>query len=147
MQTIMTLEEFLQQYRDTLLELRECKDKLLELEYPERGNRITMGDHAGISNHPEEYAIIKDRLERKICALERSLPHRKKQIERFLSRLKQRQARILRRKYIDGLNSLELASWMHVQPKSAIAAVKFAMEHAQEEYEKLTEEKKNKTPE
>ena len=143
---IFTLEEFLQQYQDALTELRDCKEKLLELEYPQRGNRIASGDHAGISNHPEEYTILKDQLERKIKHLESSLPHKKKQIERFLGRLKQRQAKILRRKYIDGLNSLELASWMHVQPKSAIAAVKYALEHAQEEYKKLAENQ-NKAPE
>lgn len=144
---ILTIEEFLQQYRDTLAELQECKDRLLELEYPERGNRITMGDHAGISNHPEEYAIIKDRLERKISNLERVLPHKKKQIERLLNRLKQRQSRVLRKKYIDGLNTLELAAWMHVQPKSANAAVKFAIDAAREEYAKLTEHKTNIAPE
>ena len=139
---ILTLEEFLQQYQDALIELRDCKEKLLELEYPQRGNRIVSGDHAGISNHPEEFAIIKDQLERKIKHLESSLPHKKRQVEKFLNRMKQRQARILRKKYIEGLNSLELAAWMHVQPKSANAAVKFALEEAQKLYEEIT----NKSP-
>ena len=131
----LTIEEFLQQYQDTLIELRECEGRLLELEYPQRGNRILKGEHAGISNQPEEYAIIKDKLERKIAILKAKLPRQKKQIERLLDRLNPRKAKILRRKYIEGLNTLELAAWMHVQPKSAIAALKFAIEHARKEYE------------
>lgn len=146
MQTIQPLNEFLEQYQDALTELRACKDRLLELEYPERGNRITIGDHAGISNHPEEYAIIKDQLERKIYYLEKSLPHKKKQIERFLNRVKPRQARVLRKKYIDGLDNRQLASWMKIQYKSALAVIRLALEHAQLEYDKITQEQKN-TPE
>jgi hypothetical protein len=146
MQTIQPLNEFLEQYQDALTELRACKDRLLELEYPERGNRITIGDHAGISNHPEEYAIIKDQLERKIYYLEKSLPHKKKQIERFLNRIKPRQARVLRKKYIDGLDNRQLASWMKIQYKSALAVIRLALEHAQLEYDKITQEQKN-TPE
>lgn len=146
MQTIQPLNEFLEQYQDALTELRACKDRLLELEYPERGNRITIGDHAGISNHPEEYAIIKDQLERKIYYLEKSLPHKKKQIERFLNRVKPRQARLLRKKYIDGLDNRQLASWMKIQYKSALAVIRLALEHAQLEYDKITQEQKN-TPE
>lgn len=143
MQGVMTLEEFLQQYHDTQIELQECKDKLLELEYPERGNRIATGSHAGVSNQPEEHAIIKDRLERKIKVLEDILPHKKRQIEHFLNQIRQRQARILRKKYIDGLNSLELAAWMHVQPKSANAAVKFALEEARTKYNEIMARRKN----
>jgi hypothetical protein len=146
MQTIQPLNEFLEQYQDALTELKACKDRLLELEYPERGNRITIGDHAGISNHPEEYAIIKDQLERKIYYLEKSLPHKKKQIERFLNRMKPRQARVLRKKYIDGLDNRQLASWMKIQYKSALAVIRLALEHAQLEYDKITQEQKN-TPE
>jgi hypothetical protein len=146
MQTIQPLNEFLEQYQDALTELRACKDRLLELEYPERGNRITIGDHAGISNHPEEYAIIKDQLERKIYYLEKSLPHKKKQIERFLNRMKPRQARVLRKKYIDGLDNRQLASWMKIQYKSALAVIRLALEHAQLEYDKITQEQKS-TPE
>jgi len=133
----LTLEEFLLQYQDALTELNECRERLQELEYPARGNRILKGEHAGISNQPEEYSMIKDSLTRKTEHLERLLPIKRKQIERFLGRLKPRQARILRKKYIEGLNSLEMAAWMHVQPKSAIAAVKLAIEHAQDEYNKL----------
>lgn len=146
MQTIQPLNKFLEQYQDALTELRACKDRLLELEYPERGNRITIGDHAGISNHPEEYAIIKDQLERKIYYLEKSLPHKKKQIERFLNRVKPRQARVLRKKYIDGLDNRQLASWMKIQYKSALAVIRLALEHAQLEYDKITQEQK-KSPE
>lgn len=147
MQGIMTLEEFLQQYQDCLIDLEECKERLKELDYPQRGNRIVTGAHSGISNQPEEHAIVRDQLERKIKTLESVIPHKKKQIEKFLGRMKQRQSRILRKKYIDGLNSLELAAWMHVQPKSANAAVKFAIEAAKEEYTKLTEHKTDKAPE
>ena len=146
MQTIQPLNKFLEQYQDALTELRACKDRLLELEYPERGNRITIGDHAGISNHPEEYAIIKDQLERKIYYLEKSLPHKKKQIERFLNRVKPRQARVLRKKYIDGLDNRQLAFWMKIQYKSALAVIRLALEHAQLEYDKITQEQK-KSPE
>ena len=144
MKAILSVEEFLQQYQKTLAELREAKEKLLELEYPERGNRIVNGCHAGISNQPEEHAIIKDKLEHKIRNLESILPHQRKQIDRFLNRLKQRQARILRKKYIEGLNSLELAAWMHVQPKSANATVKFAIEEAQAKYNEIITHLKNK---
>lgn len=140
---ILTVEEYLQQYQDTLKELNECRDRMLELEYPQRGNRISSGEHSGISNHPEEYAIIKDRLEHKISNLERVLPHKKKQVERLINRVKPRQARILRKKYIEGLNSLELAAWMHVQPKSANAAIKFAIEEARTKYNEILKSHKN----
>ena len=134
----MTLEEFLQQYQDALIDLNECRERLKELDFPQRGNRIVTGTHSGISNQPEEHAIVRDQLERKIKALEGIIPHRKKQIEKFLNRLRQRQARILRKKYIDGLNTLELAAWMHVQPKSATATLKFAMEEARLKYDSIS---------
>jgi len=137
MQGIMTLEEFLQQYQDALIDLEECKERLKELDYPQRGNRIVTGAHSGISNQPEEHAIVRDQLERKIKALESVIPHRKKQIGKFLDRMKPRQARILRKKYIEGLNSLELAAWMHVQPKSANATIKFALEEARIKYKEI----------
>ena len=130
----MTVEEFLGQYQETLRELTECEEKLRELEYPQRGNRIGNGDHAGISNQPEEYTILKDRLQAKKNKLQKQLPRQKRKVEAFLNKLKPRQAKILRRKYIDGLNTLELASWMHVTQKSAIAAVRFAMSAAEKEY-------------
>jgi DNA-directed RNA polymerase specialized sigma24 family protein len=142
----MTLNDFLNQYQDTKTELEECRERLLELAYPQRGNKITSGEHAGISNQPEEYAIIKDQLERKVYHLEKSLPHKRKQIERFLNRIKPRQARVLRKKYIDGLDNGQLASWMNIQYKSAIAVIRLALEHAQLEYDKITQEQKN-TPE
>ena len=137
MQGIMTLEEFLQQYQDALLELEECEERLKELDYPQRGNRIVTGSHSGVSNQPEEHAIVRDQLERKIQTLESVIPHKKKQIEKFLNQLKIRQARVLRKKYIEGLNSLELAAWMHVQPKSANATVKFALEEARIIYDSI----------
>lgn len=137
MQGIMTLEEFLQQYQDALIDLNECQERMQELNYPQRGNRIVTGTHSGISNQPEEHAIVRDQLERKIKTLENVIPHKKKQIEKFLGHMKQRQSRILRKKYIDGLNSLELAAWMHVQPKSANATVKFALEEARIIYDSI----------
>lgn len=130
----MELEDFLMQYQETKSEIEECENRLMELEYPQRGNKIQNGDHAGISNQPEEYMIIKDRLERKIQILKAKLPRRKRQIERFLNKLNPRKAKILRKKYIEGLNSMELASWMHVKPKSALAAVRYTLDYARPIY-------------
>lgn len=130
----LSLEDFLRQYIVCKQEIEECESQLLELNYPQRGNMMQNGDHAGISNQPEEYAIIKDKLERKIVILKKKLPYKKRQIERFLSLLKPRKAKILRKKYIEGLNSFELASWMHVKPKSALAAVKYTLEYARPIY-------------
>jgi 5'-deoxynucleotidase YfbR-like HD superfamily hydrolase len=130
----ITLEEFLMSYQDLLNELEECKDRYRELLYPQRGNRIISGEHAGISNQPEEYAIIKEKLEMKIFRLEEKIPRQKKKIEAFLSRIKPRQASILKKRYLDGANTLEMAAWMHVTQKSAIAAVRFAMSAAEKEY-------------
>lgn len=130
----MELEDFLSQYWETKNEIAECENRLLELEYPQRGNMIQSGDHAGVSNQPEEYAIIKDRLERKILILKKKLPHQKRRIERFLRLLKPRKAKILRKKYIDGLNSFEMASWMNVKPKSALAAIRYALDYARPIY-------------
>ena len=144
MQGTMTLEEFLQQYQDALIDLEECKERLKELDYPQRGNRIVTGAHSGISNQPEEHAIVRDQLERKIKTLESVIPHKKRQIEKFLNLLKQRQSRLLRKKYVEGLNSLELAAWMHVQPKSANAAVKFALEEARSIYDRIYSQHKGK---
>lgn len=134
----MTVEEFLGQYQATLRELTECEERLKELEYPQRGNRMGNGDHAGISNYPEEYTIMKDRLQAKMFKLQKKLPRQKRKVEAFLNKLKPRQAKILRRKYIEGLNTLELASWMHVQVKSSMAAVRLALEEAKSVYENNT---------
>jgi DNA-directed RNA polymerase specialized sigma24 family protein len=60
--------------------------------------------------------------------------------------MKPRQARVLRKKYIDGLDNRQLASWMKIQYKSALAVIRLALEHAQLEYDKITQEQKN-TPE
>ena len=140
----MELEDFLMQYQETKSEIEECENRLMELEYPQRGNKIQNGDHAGISNQPEEYMIIKDRLERKIQILKAKLPRRKKQIERFLNKLNPRKAKILRKKYIEGLNSFELASWMHVKPKSALAALRYTIEYARPIYEEYFTSKPHK---
>lgn len=133
----MELEDFLRQYIDCKQEIDECESRLLELEYPQRGNRIANGDHAGISNQPEEYAIIKDRLDRKIRILKAKLPRYKTQIEAFLDKLNPRKAKILRKKYIEGLNTLELAAWMRVKPKSALAALRLTVEYAKPIYEEF----------
>ena len=130
----LTAEEFLMSYQDLLTELSECQERFNELSYPQRGNKIATGEHAGISNQPEEYAIIKEKLERKIAILEKKIPKHRKRIEAFLRRLKPRQAKILRKRYLDGANTLEMAAWMHVTQKSAIAAVRFAMAAAEKEY-------------
>ena len=53
----MSLEEFLMQYVDINIELTECEHRLLELEWPQRGNQIAKGEHAGVSNQPEEYSL------------------------------------------------------------------------------------------
>ena len=132
----MNLEEFLLQYKDGNIELEECREKLLELEYPERGNRILKGEHTGMSNHPEQYTILKSQLEKKIAYLERNQKKVKHRIEAFLSRLNPRVAKLLRRKYIEDLNTLQLAAWMHVKPASANAAVKKALTEAEKEYNK-----------
>ena len=138
----MSLEEFLSQYMELNYELTECEQRLWELEYPQRGNQIAKGEHAGVSNQPEEYAVLRDRLERKIEYLRQKIKKVKKSIESFLGRLEQRPAKLLRRKYIEGLNTKELASWMHVQDKSASAAIKTALEKARPEYEKYCEKHK-----
>jgi DNA-directed RNA polymerase specialized sigma24 family protein len=130
----LTAEEFLMSYQDLLTDLGECQERYRELYYPQRGNKIATGEHAGISNQPEEYAIIKEKLERKIAILEKMIPKRKKRIETFLRQLKPQQAKILHKKYLDGANTLEMAAWMHITQKSAIAAIKFAMEAAEKEY-------------
>jgi DNA-directed RNA polymerase specialized sigma24 family protein len=139
---MMTLTEFLGQYRETITELEECKTRLLELEDPRRGNRIVQGEHSGISNQPEEYAVMKDKLERQIKYLDSKRHRTKKTIEALLRTLKPRQAKLLRRKYIEGLNTQELAAWMHITHKSAIAAVKLALEKAEPEYFKFIENSK-----
>ena len=77
----MTLEEFLLQYQDINNELAECESKLLELEWPQRGNQIAKGEHAGVSNQPEEYAVMRDKLERKIEYLKAKIKRVKKSIE------------------------------------------------------------------
>ena len=137
----MTLEEFLQQYTDINLELSECENKLCELEYPQRGNQMIRGEHAGISNQPEEYAVIRDKLERKIEYLKSKLEKTHKRIEAFLHRLNPRTAKLLRKKYIEDLTVKELAAWMHVQEKSADTAIKKALKSAQTEYDKFVQHK------
>ena len=139
----MTLEEFLMQYIDISIELTECEHRLLELEWPQRGNKITQGEHAGVSNQPEEYAVLRDKLERQIKYYKEKLTRCKKRIEAFLRRLDRRTAILLRRKYIEGLNTRQLAAWMHVKDKSAIAAVKAALKKAEPEYENFINHKKN----
>lgn len=139
----MELEEFLTQYHDLCLDLTECENKLYELEFPARGNRIVTGEHAGISNQPEEYAVLRDKLERKIGYLKSQINKSKKRIEAFLHRLHPRHAKLLRKKYLEGLNTKELASWMHVQEKTANAAIKAALEKARPEYEKFITKGKN----
>lgn len=141
----MTLEEFLMQYIDLSIELTECEHRLLELEWPQRGNKITQGEHAGVSNQPEEYAVLRDNLERKIRYYKDKLKRCKKRIEAFLSRLDKRTGLLLRRKYIEGLNTRQLAAWMHIKDKSAIEAVKAALKKAEPEYEKFIT--RNKTEE
>lgn len=138
----MNLEEFLMQYVDINIELTECEHRLLELEWPQRGNQIAKGEHAGVSNQPEEYAVLRDKLERQIKYYKLKLKQCKKRIEAFLRRLDRRTAILLRRKYIEGLNTRQLAAWMHVKDKSAIAAVKVAIKKAEPEYIKFTEHKK-----
>ena len=138
----MNLEEFLLQYSDIEKELTECENRLFELEYPQRGNQIAKGDHAGVSNQPEEYAVMRDKLERKINYLKIKLKKVKKSIEAFLSRLTPRTAKLLRRKYLEGLNTKEIAAWMHVQDKSANAAIKTALEKATPEYDKFLANRK-----
>ena len=139
----MTLEEFLLQYTDLKIELAECEHKLLELEWPQRGNQIAKGEHAGVSNQPEEYAVMRDKLERKIGFLQIKIKKVRKRIEAFINRLNPRTAKLLRRKYIEGLNTKQIAAWMHVQDKSANAAIKTALKSAQPEYDKFVQHKKN----
>ena len=141
----MPLEEFLMQYLDIDHELTECENRLLELEYPQRGNQISKGEHAGVSNQPEEYAVLRDNLERQIKYYKGKLSRCKKRIEAFLSHLDKRTGKLLRRKYLEGLNTRQLAAWMHVKDKSAIAAVKAAIKKAEPEYEKFIT--RNKTEE
>lgn len=141
----MTLIEFLMQYQDTLEEIEQAKERLAEMYFPERGNRIVRGEHSGISNLPEEYTIIKEKLETKIERLTALSARQKKRIEAFLRRLKPRHAKILRRKYIEGLNNHEMAAWMHIQVKSAISALRIATDEAEKEYKIFCEQKK--TPE
>lgn len=140
----MTLEEFLLQYMDTNKELSECENRLLELEWPQRGNQIAKGEHAGVSNQPEEYAVLRDKLERKIAYLKVKLKRSKRSIEAFLKRLHPRTAKLLRRKYIEGLNTKEIAAWMHVQDKSANDAIKNAIKKSEPEYIKFLEERPKK---
>ena len=139
----MELEEFLIEYHDLCLDLTECENKLYELEFPARGNRIVTGEHAGISNQPEEYAVLRDKLERKIGYLKIQITKSKRRIEAFLHKINPRQGKLLRKKYIEGLNTKELASWMHVQEKTANAAIKSALEKARPEYKKFIEKSKN----
>ena len=138
----MPLEEFLMQYLDIDHELTECENRLLELAYPQRGNQLSKGEHAGVSNQPEECAVLRDNLERQIKYYKGKLSRCKKRIEAFLSRLDKRTGKLLRRKYIEGLNTRQLAAWMHVTDKSAIAAVKAAIKKAEPEYEKFITRKK-----
>ena len=142
MKEIMTLIEFLSQYQESQAELEECQERLVELYYPQRGNQMIRGEHAGISNQPEEYAIIRDKLERKIAYLKLKIKKDRKKIDAFLYRLHPRTAKLLRKKYIEDLTVKELAAWMHVQEKSADTAVKKALEKAQPEYEKFIGNKK-----
>lgn len=138
----MSLEEFLMQYIDINIELTECEHRLLELQWPQRGNQIAKGEHAGVSNQPEEYAVLRDNLERKIRYYKDKLKRCKKRIEAFLSHLDRRTGKLLRRKYLEGLNTRQLAAWMHVKDKSVIEAVKAALKKAEPEYIKFTEHKK-----
>lgn len=133
----LTLEEFLQQYLDIERDLTECEGRLYDLEYPQRGNRIATGEHAGVSNQPEEYAVLREKLERKIAYNKINLKKRKRRIEAFLHRLDHRTSKLLRKKYIEGFNTKELASWMHIKEQSVITAVKRAIIKAEPEYEKF----------
>ena len=85
---------------------------------------------------------MRDKLERKINYLKIKLKKVKKSIEAFLSRLTPRTAKLLRRKYLEGLNTKEIAAWMHVQDKSANAAIKTALEKATPEYDKFLANRK-----
>jgi DNA-directed RNA polymerase specialized sigma24 family protein len=143
MKEIMTLIEFLSQYQESQAELEECQERLVELYYPQRGNQMIRGEHAGISNQPEEYAIIRDKLERKIAYLKLKIKKDRKKIDAFLYRLHPRTAKLLRKKYIEGHTNTELAAWMHMQDKSVSAALKKALEKAQPEYDKFVQHKKN----
>ena len=83
-----------------------------------------------------------NKLERKIGFLQIKIKKVRKRIEAFINRLNPRTAKLLRRKYIEGLNTKQIAAWMHVQDKSANAAIKLALEKSQPEYEKFIGNKK-----
>lgn len=128
--------EFLGKYRETVEKIADKKDRLKELDYPERGLSIEGGTGSGgISNQPEQIVLEKEQIAADIEKLQRLADYHKRQLEKFLKLIRSRKAKILRRIYVDGFTRAQLAKWMHVQEKSAAEALREAEKEGENTYQ------------